>query len=437
MALRPKLLPLLTWQLGDGGTCTVFAQPWFQDATLLVPPSRADRHIKVNELLDESGNWDIEEIVRLLGYRASIIILATVRPPVSTGRQDRLVFTLAKDGSFSVKKAYAILKQGTAPSLVPIQAQTDLWKSIWAIPNVQPRVRLFLWKILHEGLPLHQTLVSRIARGDPICAVCAESEESMTHMLFHCPFARSCWFTCPTPIMSSQLPPQVSVIITDILLTAPKEIQGQIVNTMWAVWRCRNDCTYGGKTPTKAAFSTYLNNINTETWLAAKQVPKTPSQIQYQPQQDEGVFDFSCFLDGAWTETWQGGVGFLFIRQGLLQGYHSEGVVTCCAIQTEALALLKAIQYAKQRGFHSVQFHSDCEELVSACKEMSPPIHSDWRAFGEIYKAWMEIQMNKNFGITYVSRSLNEQADALAKKGRQEGQTWSCTGSTFPFFPFS
>lgn len=167
----------------------------------------------------------------------------------------------------------------------------------------------------------------------------------------------------------------------------------------------------------------------------SKQVQSTSQQVQSPSQQQNQQYAYTCFLDGAWVESWQGGVGILFYKQGSLLEYRTEGVSSRCAIQSEAMALLKAIQIAKQQAYHSTMFMSDCLELVNACNGGGPPVNADWRAFQEIYQAWMEIKRNEQYAITYVSRSLNEQADILAKKGRQEGPAWSYTGTTFPLFP--
>lgn len=134
-----------------------------------------------------------------------------------------------------MKKAYHALREATDTPLSPIQAQKELWKAVWKVPNVQPRVRLFLWKVLHEGLPLKQILVNRIGRGDLICDLCGVQEESMSHMLFHCEFAIRCWFSAPTPMLTSNLPLDMMQIAQNCLLAAPKDQQGLMVNTMWAI----------------------------------------------------------------------------------------------------------------------------------------------------------------------------------------------------------
>lgn len=131
-----------------------------------------------------------------------------------------------------------------------------------------------------------------------------------------------------------------------------------------------------------------------EAWLASKQVSNTPNQVRPSSEQENQNSMYTCFLDGAWVEPWQGGVGIMFYKQGSLVEYRTEGISSCCAIQSEAMALLKALQIANQQGYHSTVFLSDSMELVNACNGGGPPINADWRAFQEIYQAWMAIKRN-------------------------------------------
>ncbi|XP_078174439.1 uncharacterized protein LOC144568085 [Carex rostrata] len=434
MGLRTKLVPLLTWKLGDGGTCTIFAQPWYQQGIQPIPSCQADRQLKVKDLVDDSGRWNVEKMTGLLGLQASVQILATVKPSVPIGAADRLIFTPSKDGNFSVKKAYTAIRDQTAAPLLAIQTHKTIWRAIRSLPNVQPRVRLFLWKVMHDGLPLAKTLAHRIGKGDPTCAHCGMREESMAHMLFHCDFARRCWLMGPVPLLTSNLLPDIIPIFEQYLIKAPQEQWGLLANTMWAIWRCRNDCMYQGKSPTHDAFVRYLREITNETWLASNQPRISPEERLTIGGDEKQEYLYHCYIDGAWSQIWQGGTGFIIFRKEELEVYRAEGVLSSSAIQSEAKALLAAILYAEQHNLMPIIFYSDCQELVRECKGMGPPVNADWRAYQEIFQSWVAIRRNRNFEISYVSRSHNELADSLAKKRRREGINWTYTGTTFPLF---
>ena len=109
LELRPQLEPMVSWALGDGKECTVYAQPWFPNAIQHRPQVAGDGRLKVSELTNQtSGNWDVERISALFGYSAAIHIVTNMRPPSETRGPDSLIFNLNKNGRFSVKKAYKI-----------------------------------------------------------------------------------------------------------------------------------------------------------------------------------------------------------------------------------------------------------------------------------------------------------------------------------------
>ncbi|MED6110323.1 hypothetical protein PIB30_041827 [Stylosanthes scabra] len=51
----------------------------------------------------------------------------------------------------------------------------------------------FIWKVLHEGLPVNQRLHSRIPTMSPTCPRCNSPEEIVTHLLWTCPDSLKAW----------------------------------------------------------------------------------------------------------------------------------------------------------------------------------------------------------------------------------------------------
>lgn len=77
---------------------------------------------------------------------------------------------------------------------------------------------------MHGALPLAQVIHSRIGKGDPIQEV---------FLLFRTSGLMDRWT--------------------------------EFLNTLWAIWRCRNDQAYGGIQPTIQNFYAYFNRISRET----------------------------------------------------------------------------------------------------------------------------------------------------------------------------
>lgn len=45
----------------------------------------------------------------------------------------------------------------------------DCWTWVWKL-GVTPRIKFFLWKLLHDILPTKNNLVGRYVDVDPVCA---------------------------------------------------------------------------------------------------------------------------------------------------------------------------------------------------------------------------------------------------------------------------
>lgn len=67
------------------------------------------------------------------------------------------------NGLFSVKKTYNAF---SGISLYTSQGQAAIWKVIWKKGYVLPRLRVFLWKVVNNALPLGKILGSRGIRLD-------------------------------------------------------------------------------------------------------------------------------------------------------------------------------------------------------------------------------------------------------------------------------
>lgn len=76
-----------------------------------------------------------------------------------------------------------------------------------------PRVIVYLWKLIHDGLPLALALHRRILAVDPMCTVCGEKEESVSHLVHFCRLARGCHLVGPLALKSDVMPPNFSVAL--------------------------------------------------------------------------------------------------------------------------------------------------------------------------------------------------------------------------------
>ncbi|MED6206625.1 hypothetical protein PIB30_028615 [Stylosanthes scabra] len=77
----------------------------------------------------------------------------------------------SKNGVYSVALGYSVAFQFYHPPLefLPEHCrEKSLWSSIWGLKN-QPRIKNFIWKVAHNGLPVKAKLHDIIQTINPIC----------------------------------------------------------------------------------------------------------------------------------------------------------------------------------------------------------------------------------------------------------------------------
>lgn len=334
-----------------------------------------------------------------------------------------------------MNKCYKVIRQGVQGSS-HTTAQTGpsggkTWDVIWKRKGVLPRLRIFLWKVIQRALPLREILRARTSKGEAGCDNCGYGKETMFHMLFECPFARACWLSSPLAIRSLQLPTEMEECLYGLAQITTDSQWVIATNVMWAIWRSRNDRRYRGAKPEIENFKRYLYSARAEASMAitgnARQGMTSDASLDSQepgPQQGH-----TCQVDGSWTHNWNAGTGFLLTWGDALVAYRSASVRACCAIQAEAQALKEAIRYVQEQNIDTCMFYTDCQSLVKWCTALQPPLEADWRAYREAYEIWALLTETR-YGCRYRSRSMQAEADILAKQGSRTGESYM--GYTYP-----
>lgn len=439
MVLRDKLLPMIKWDIGKGDSCEAFGEPWFEEAVGCQPTDSIQAKLKVRDLREEGQNgWNIPLLIQLFGHVSTMKIVSAVHPPTEEGEEDRLIFLSASNGRFSVKQAYQQLtlnQSATHPSAASSSNSTTIWKLIWKRGFLQPRVRLFLWRVVQDGLPLAATLDRRINTGSLYCSVCSQRVEDPNHLLFGCDFARRCWLLGPIPIRTDRLTGSVRDNLEYLASVTSEEDWSSIGNIIWAIWRSRNAKMYQGIVPTHEQFLGFLTGIQEETRLARamdkgkKRSEMNRNVIEGQPVHES---DACCYVDGSWGGGWMGGMGYILLKGGNLLQYGASLTKVCNPLQAEAGALLEAVKQVVSFGLHSCTFFSDSLTLVQAISQYQPPLEVDWKAYKEVHQIWLAAQRNRGWVFCHIGRDLNDVADKLAKLGRIEGHR--IVGYRYPIF---
>ncbi|CAD5313211.1 unnamed protein product [Arabidopsis thaliana] len=152
-------------KIGNGASVKVWIDPWLDDNAL-------EEHFRP------------EDILRI----------RKIRPVVS--RDDFYIWKFNKSGDFTVKSAYWLSAKDLDSEVMTVAtalpSTNDLKSQIWKIPT-DPKIRVFLWKVVSGCLPVAKAFLGRGMRMDPTCQMCGLDDESCTHVLFSCSFARQVW----------------------------------------------------------------------------------------------------------------------------------------------------------------------------------------------------------------------------------------------------
>lgn len=261
-----------------------------------------------------------------------------------------------------------------------------------------PRLRLFLWKLLHRALPLASILHRRFPTHEPKCATCGEGDETVIHLVHLCPFSRACFLASPLGLRTDELSGNFEDALLEISERLDEEQWLDYVNSVWALWRCRNDRAYSSKQPDLHLFFKYLSMISRESKAGATRdfggvTNRSPRAVVLTETQNE----YNCYYDGSWTDGWRGGIGVVIWYKEEMILYKSKAVAGCCPLQVEALALKESVLIAIGLGIEVGSFHSDCLELVNICSSSQPPVNAEWNAFEEILEVWYLLQEHKSF----------------------------------------
>lgn len=101
------------------------------------------------------------------------------------------------NGDFSVKSAYhAIRNEARNQHACPSSSMgipKELWKLVWNA-KVPQKIKLFLWKAIHNILPVQENIYRKRISRTKECPLCMKEPETVEHVFFRCDWTRPVWF---------------------------------------------------------------------------------------------------------------------------------------------------------------------------------------------------------------------------------------------------
>jgi ribonuclease HI len=415
----------LIWRIGDGRSVNIWRDPWIprNHTRKVLTPCGASLLQKVADLINPvSGTWD-EQLLRETFWEEDVKIILTL--PLVEDAEDFLAWHPDPKGIFSVKSAYSLgvrirdQRTGADASSSSVSATSFDWKKIWRL-KVANKIKVFIWQLAHNSLPVKVNIAKRGIQLDTLCPVCRRFDEDLGHLFFKCKSMRLCWQLLNLEGMRELLLSQGSVQdILDKIWGCKEDIQQKIVILLWCWWSARNKLNAGErmKSPHEVTNDVLFHM---KAWcLAQHQGPSNAATPSYKPvwrRPPEKFYKINC--DGAFlVDSNKGGWGFVIrdhTGQVIAAGAGFERNLMS-AQHSEAIACLKGLEHAAFLGMQNIIIETDAAAMVKACGDNSldrSPISMLCRE--------ISAKMHYEFSaccLSYCPRTCNRVAHLLAALG--------------------
>lgn len=224
--------------VGDGKSIRIFDDPWVRGNENYM----ADR---VNNdcmngswvcdlFLPGEKEWDISKVNNLFKNCDAEFNLALPVPKNQVS--DRIVWSFTKDGMYSVKSGNRFWHDNH--STCKRESSSSGWGKIWIL-EVPHKVRVFLWRICRNNIPVRNILRIKGIQTSIICPVCTNDVEHVLHVFLDCYFAKECWRILGLDFDTSQVE-TCSEWLLQRLVEKDNEHLVSIAMKLWGIWSARN-----------------------------------------------------------------------------------------------------------------------------------------------------------------------------------------------------
>ncbi|KAG7551463.1 Zinc knuckle CX2CX4HX4C [Arabidopsis thaliana x Arabidopsis arenosa] len=254
---RDLLSKGLVKNIGNGKSFRVWIDDWIEDDGWRAPYRRNyffNPDLRISELI----NWDkrIWDPQKLEFHFPPLDILRINKIKPVTELEDFYSWKHNKSGDFSVKSAYWLASQSsnlqTRILAEQLPSTNDLKAQVWAL-QTDPKIHVFLWKVLCGALPVAAALLGKGMKIDSRCQLCGDEDESVNHVLFTCSMARQIWALTGIPSPSwgfhnGSVFNNIHYLLMNTTNTLwPQELRLSFPWTLWRIWKNRNLASFEGK----------------------------------------------------------------------------------------------------------------------------------------------------------------------------------------------
>ncbi|XP_021760560.1 uncharacterized protein LOC110725380 [Chenopodium quinoa] len=365
------------WKVGNGNSILAGSSNWVNGKSPTFHPGvllDTAKDWTVNLFIHpQTLTWDVDKVHQYFMPADASTILAMEFPALQ--KEDFRFWASTLSGNYTVKTGYAMLTQPlTSYSVSPF------WKILWSL-QLQPKWKLFLWKLFHNGLA---SKVSFNAEGFPY---------------------RMC------PVINAVHSRKISTIYSEIALL--QEQLGGVVP--WAsIQNYMDTFLFQIRSKTISDFSLVRMDFSFPV-LAPLLVlyGVFGRELSLSPADLPGLPPPGFHVDGSWfKDTQQAGMGWCLDNADPLDdrivGGSNFGFFSS-SLHSEALACYYALQWASNAGIQSFHLFTDSYNLVTL-------LRGDGR--GDIRYLWL-VQRIQWVGSTFHQCSIYKADRARVHRAHQ------------------
>ncbi|CAN1792677.1 Putative ribonuclease H protein At1g65750 [Linum perenne] len=260
----PSVVNGLQWSIGDGRKTRFWTDRWLDSGELLIDHALnlqgVDASLIIVDVCLDNGDWNTDFIFSMLPFNVAMQVVGMSPPRASLGH-DSLVWGLEPNGRFSVRSAYQLLAD------ISVANRTPVWDCIWRW-NGPNKIKHFLWLATHNRLLTNVERNRRHLTNQVICPRCSVQNESLSHVLFDCPFALQVWGEClPSAVQERGRHNNFEDWWLAMLKDAGSSITFGI--TAWLLWSARNKLIFEKLIQTPAsivALCKFWTNLVLSSW---------------------------------------------------------------------------------------------------------------------------------------------------------------------------
>ena len=393
----------LKWMIGNGEEILVWVTPWIDDGVRMRCPLMKnifiDLDLKVSALIEfQSDTWNVMMLNDLF-YPQDVKLILKMK--ITPGSKDFKVWKYNSSGAYTSKSGYWLaskLENSEVKSLAEALPSINPLKIlVWDL-LISTKLRIFMWKIMCNALPVADGIAVRGMMVDNRCQFCGMDGETENHLFFICPHARFVWavsdFLVPRVGFSSSIFQNIHLLLQGKKnFNIPTDLRKVFPWLLWRIWKNRNGLIFEGMefealTVVRKAF----DDMN--EWAQAQVVEainsSSPSVGPYISQVEcspPPVLWRKCDIGVEWDKSKKvyGAAWLLRDDKGMVL-MHSRCSFSNIPSLKEAhrSVWVWAIESMKSLGFSKIVFVGESKELVGAV--IRPPA---WPSFKWLSKAIM------------------------------------------------